>query len=77
MKGSVYANRDRVYRMEFAADLAMRAEAEEKLGDAAKAEADRKRATALAFPYGPNAAVEADELPSQYVDLLGAGDDAE
>jgi hypothetical protein len=73
-----YANKiDRQYRLEFAADLSMRAQALEKLGETEKAAADRKRAIALAYPYGPNAIwnINEDELPSRYVDILSVGND--
>jgi len=75
MKGNVYANtKHRGYRLELASDLIMRAQAFEHLGDSAKAAVDRKRATALAYPCGPNAPLNADGLPASYVDILVVDD---
>lgn len=73
-----YANKiDRQYRVEFAADLSIRARVLEKLGETEKAEVDRRRAVALAYPYGPDAAWNTDEeeLPLRYVDLPGVVSD--
>lgn len=79
MKGeNPYCNkRHRSYRMEFAADLVLRAEALEKLGKSGQASADRNRATALAFPAGAKAAAFSalDEGPARYEDLVSGADE--
>lgn len=78
MKGeNAYANREhRIYRLELAGDLVMRAQALLQLGEKAKAETDRKRAAALAYPLGAKAAafVDTDEGPARYTDLLSVED---
>ena len=76
MKGEGYADRRaREYRLEFASDLVIRSRALEGLGEAQGAERDRRRATALAYPYGPNSVGIEDALPSRYIDLLGPAED--
>ncbi len=66
-----YANQQhRTYRMELAADLMIRAQAYEGLGEKDKADAEVKRATALAYPVGPNALSGAGGAPERYEDLL-------
>jgi len=76
MKGEGYADRRaRGYRLEFASDLIIRSRALAGLGEAEGAERDRRRATALAYPYGPNSVGIEDALPSRYVDLLGPAED--
>jgi len=76
MKGEGYADRRaRGYRLEFASDLIIRSRALEALGEVERAARDRTRATALAYPYGPNSVGIEDALPSRYIDLLGPADD--
>ena len=58
------------YRMEFAADLAIRADALKGLGEREDAAKAMKRAVALAYPSGPRAALSGASQPSRYVDLV-------
>lgn len=71
MLGENYANpQDRIYRMELAGDLALRATALKQLGEADQADKDLSRANALAYPYGARAALASGGSVARYVDLL-------
>lgn len=76
MRGQNYGNAQyRAYRLELAADLIIRAQALEPLGQVAGADVARKRAIALAYPVGPNALSDSDDLPARYEDILSVVDD--
>lgn len=75
MKGKRYSNqRDRMYRLELASDLNIRARALEEMDEKKRAANARERATALAYPHGPAGVARDETLPQRYVDLLNNAD---